>query len=481
MIKRLALLLAAATFAATASVGSAPIARAGAACEYPAAADINGDGRPEMLVGVPNASGGAGAVDVFYDVAKAPVRVTAARLGFPASSRGDHFGQSVLVRDLNADGCSDLIVGAPGASSGRGRLYVAYGSPDGLRKSGGRKVTGPDRGASFGYALSSFYTADGRALLAVGAPGYDAGSATDAGAVYLIGMDLVTGTWESPVRITQGKGGIADASEARDRFGEVLSGALVGVPHEDVGNRANAGCVIRLRVLSLHPLSLKGALWTQDSPGVPGVAEAGDEFGASVSDSFYATVGVPGEDIGTVRDAGMVQVFKQTDAWQADGFVPYRAYDQGTLGIPGMNEAGDRFGAAVAVGNLESGESGYNLWVGHPGEDLGTLRDAGAVTRIQLGGSFLPTVGLTSGNGLPGTAEAGDRLGAAFGRVEDYDNEEENGSTSLLIGVPGENRGKVADSGWVIFGKHSRTVEPSYAGLVNRAIAGERYGQVFGG
>ncbi len=41
-------------------------------CEYPAYGDINADGTPELVVGVPNAHGGAGAVDIFYDRAKAP-------------------------------------------------------------------------------------------------------------------------------------------------------------------------------------------------------------------------------------------------------------------------------------------------------------------------------------------------------------------------------------------------------------------------
>jgi hypothetical protein len=82
-----------------------------------------------------------------------------------------------------------------------------------------------------------------------------------------------------------------------------------------------------------------------------GVAEAGDRLGASVTSYSTTTVralaGAPGEDIGSLRDAGMVQRVNGPGGWS-----------QNSPGIPGTAEAGDRLGASVAAG-----------LIGAPGED----------------------------------------------------------------------------------------------------------------
>lgn len=455
-----------------------PVATASAdpsECPYPAWGDINADGDPELLVGIPDADGGAGAVDVFFDRAAAPTRVTAASLGFAASEPGDRFGQSVMALDLDRDGCSELIVGAPGANGGAGRVLIARGSPDGVLTAA-TTIESPDPGASFGTAITQGWAGDGSAYLAVGAPGYDDGPATDAGAVYLVGTTGGLAGLGTPVRVSQHAVGITPGSG--DRFGSVLSGNLVGVPDKDVGAAVDAGAVVRLRIASLSTAGISAQLWTQNSRSVPGRAEAGDRFGADVAGTYYVAVGAPGEDIGTRRNAGTVVLFRQKSSTTAVGFAPLKAYHQGTRGVPGVNETGDRFGAAVAVGDLESGESGWNLWIGAPGEDVGRIADAGTVTRIGLAGSTLPTTTLASGRGLPGTVEAGDQLGAVLGTVGDSYIMEEDGSTSLLIGVPGEDRGSITDSGWVIFSRYSFAGHPQSVGLQNPAVAEERYGQV---
>ncbi|MGC3995752.1 MAG: FG-GAP repeat protein [Propionicimonas sp.] len=463
------------------TAGSLPAAPASAAaedCEYPAWGDINADGQPELLVGIPGADAGAGAVDVFFDRAGAPTRVTAASLGFPASDPGDGFGQSVLALDLDQDGCSELVVGAPGAGSGAGRVYIAKGSPEGALHAA-TTIESPDQGARLGQAITQGWAGDGTEYLAVGGPGYDDGPAADAGAVYLVDVSGGLAALGTPLRVSQGVVGITPGAD--DRFGSVLSGNLAGVPDKDVGAATDAGAVVRLRIASVTLAGVVAQLWTQDSPSVPGKAEAGDRFGADVAGTWYVAVGVPGEDIGRKRDTGTVVLFRQTDATAAGSFRALKSYRQDTKGVPGVDESGDHFGAAVAVGDLESGESGWNLWIGAPGEDVGRVADAGTVTRIGLGGSRLPNAALSSGKGLPGHAEAGDALGAALGTVGDDYIMEEDGSTSLLVGVPGEDRGEVTDAGWVVFSRYSFDAGPRSSGLMNPAVAGERYGQVLPG
>lgn len=92
----------------------------------------------------------------------------------------------------------------------------------------------------------------------------------------------------------------------------------------------------------------------QDLPGVPGVEEDGDRFGASVAvgdvtgDGFAdIALGVPGEDVGSVTDAGSVVLVRGSAAGVTG--TGAQAFHQDTAGVPGVAEKGDEFGAAVAL------------------------------------------------------------------------------------------------------------------------------------
>jgi hypothetical protein len=53
------------------------------------------------------------------------------------------------------DGCSDLVVGAPGANGGRDAVLVACGSDTGIEPTGGIRVTGRTAGERFGAAIAA--------------------------------------------------------------------------------------------------------------------------------------------------------------------------------------------------------------------------------------------------------------------------------------------------------------------------------------
>jgi hypothetical protein len=95
-------------------------------------------------------------------------------------------------------------------------------------------------------------------------------------------------------------------------------------------------------------------LFTQASPEVVDAAEAGDQFGRAVAVGDFdndgiddLTVGVPAEDVGAVFDAGAVNVLKGA----AGGLTgsDSQQFTQDSPELPDTAEAGDLFGAALAV------------------------------------------------------------------------------------------------------------------------------------
>lgn len=92
----------------------------------------------------------------------------------------------------------------------------------------------------------------------------------------------------------------------------------------------------------------------QGLAGVPGAEEEGDRFGSAVSvgdvtADGYADIalGVVGEDVGTVADAGSV-VLVHGSANGVTG-TGAQAFHQNTAGVPGVAEEDDQFGAAAAL------------------------------------------------------------------------------------------------------------------------------------
>jgi VCBS repeat-containing protein len=97
-----------------------------------ATADVNHDGNSDLIIGAPDANGGAGAVYVVYGTKSGfTSNIDLSSLngtnGFELSGApGDHVGLSVAVGDVNGDAFPDLVIGGSGVS------YVVYGPLSGV-------------------------------------------------------------------------------------------------------------------------------------------------------------------------------------------------------------------------------------------------------------------------------------------------------------------------------------------------------------
>ena len=128
--------------------------------------------------------------------------------------------------------------------------------------------------------------------------------------------------------------------------------------------------------------------------------------------------GAPDEDSGATSNVGAVNIINFSDTLP----VQPRQVAQSTAGIPSKNEAGDRFGAAIALGvdMLDDDGGSWELLVGAPTEGVGSRASAGAVTLVSEIQGFPPTGTWQASTytqdspGVAGAVEAGDRFGASL-------------------------------------------------------------------
>ncbi len=473
-----------------------------------ASGDFDNDGFPDLAIGVPQKTvevdDGMGGMDTFGTAGEVMVlygsasRLTAMDVQLFTQATADvpgdpatfaRFGFALAAADFNKDGFADLAasaIGAPVSGISAGAVIVLNGSPGGLTATGSQlwtQDTPEVLGASelndlFGISLAAGdFNGDAAPDLAIGIRGENVGSTVDAGAVALLYAAAGGLSADGNQFWSQDSPGIAGAPETSDLFGRSLTSGdfnndsyddlAIGVPNEDVGALDSAGAV-NVIYGSVGGLTATGdQLWTQNSAGILGGAEAGDLFGFSVragdfnNDGFGdLAIGVPLEDIGPVVNAGAVNVI-----YGAAGAGLVAAGNQiwsGDNGLPNFLETGDDYGRTLAAGDFNN--DGFDdLAIGGPLEDVVAIADAGAVSVLygsgiggltaQGGQSFHQNVA-----GIADAAETSDRFGGggvnANVETTPLATGDFNGDRflDLVIGVPNEDFedpdiGTIANSG----------------------------------
>ncbi len=223
---------------------------------------------------------------------------------------------------------------------------------------------------------------------------------------------------------------VAYADYNGDGYGDLA----IGAPGEDVGSHSNAGAV---NVLYGSPSGLTATgnqVWTQDSPGVVRSATTNAAFGASlVSADFNGdgftdlAVGVPFESLGSATDAGGVEVLYGSASGLSSAGDQF--WSQNSAGVAGSSDKGDEFGSSLAVGDFD-GSGTPDLAIGVPHESSKGLPRAGAVTVLL---SSFPT-GLTASGDqqIKGTVAHGD-----FGSALAAGQFNGSGRVDLAVGASG--------------------------------------------
>ncbi|MDG2301828.1 MAG: N-acetylmuramoyl-L-alanine amidase [Acidimicrobiales bacterium] len=238
-----------------------------------------------------------------------------------------------------------------------------------------------------------------------------------------------------------------------DFNGDGYADLAVGATGERFGD-ANAAGAITILYGDPEQTPKKSSFIHQGMPYVSDSDEYRDHFGARSTfgdfngDGFDdLVVSAPDEDIGVIPDAGKVWVFSGSPEGVGATEIG-KTFHQESLSGFGENEAGDRWGAMLSVGDF-NGDGYEDLVVGAPEKGKNGKTDVGKLSIL-----FGSPSGLTTSQsqhidqetrGVPDSGEENDKWGWALASG-DFNND---GFADLAVGAPGEKYGQFLEVGAV--------------------------------
>jgi len=206
------------------------------------AGDVNGDGYSDIIVSAPGYTDGLGTTGQAYLYLGSASGLALAPASTVKGLGGMLLGAVASAGDVNGDGFSDVIVGSqhitiPDPIPQWVDVYL--GSPSGLTPSPAWEAVGDQVDAWFGYSVASAgdVNGDGFSDVIVGAPRYDNGQQDEGRAYVYLGSSsglASSPAWTAETNIIGDEVGWSVAS-AGDVNGDGFSDVIVGAPHNGNG------------------------------------------------------------------------------------------------------------------------------------------------------------------------------------------------------------------------------------------------------
>jgi hypothetical protein len=416
--------------------------------------------------------------DAVYPVTVDPLATTAA---WSAESNQDFvwYGYSVSTAgDVNGDGYSDVIVGAPFYDNGQsdeGRAYVYLGSASGLGVAPAWTAESDQANAYFGWSAASAgdVNGDGYADVVVGAYQYGNGQFQEGRAYVYYGSASglsLTANWTAESDVAGGDFGYSVAT-AGDVNGDGYADVIVGAPYLGFGR-------VYVFLGSASGLATTAA-WTktatEDAAFGSSVSTAGDVNGDGYADIL---IGAEFNDTDLFNEGkayvfhGSASGLALTPAWIAEGdqagaqfghsvstagdvngdgysdvIVGAFEYDNGQTGegrsfiymgsATGLqttirltmepDQTGAHFGVSVATAGDINGDGYADVIVGSERYDAGVVNEG--LAQVFLGSSF----GLSAGATWTVTGpQTGAQLGISVGTAGDVNGD---GYSDVIVGA----------------------------------------------
>ena len=354
-----------------------------------------------------------------YPLTIDPLATSAAWSAEPDQA-GAAYGLAVATAgDVNGDGFSDLLVGAPLFDAGAldaGAAFLYLGSAAGPALTASWSALGTESGAGFGRAVAAAgdVNGDGYQDVAIGADGCDGGG-TDAGCVSIF-YGSSAGLPAAPSLLLIGP-------QAGAAFGRFVAGA------GDLNGDGYADVAVGAPLLD-DPLTDEGKVFVY----------LGSALGLSTLPAWSAAAGQAGAELGAVGGAGDVNgdgfddLVAGAPRWSGGEADEGKAwlYHGGPGGPPAVanwsiesGNAGARFGEVVGTAGDVNGDGFSDLFVGAPRFSGGDAEEGAAF--VYYGGAGSP-----SGPWTYQPDVAGARAGSSVATAGDLNGD---GRADLVVGL----------------------------------------------
>ena len=442
------------------------------------AGDVNGDGYSDVIIGAPGWNS-TGKVYVFHGSSSGLSVINNWQKQISQTDAG--FGTSVSTAgDINNDGYSDVIVGSPNAHDGQsdeGRANIYLGTSSGLSNSIHKRLEINSANANFGFSVSlaGDVNGDGYSDVIIGAPKYTAGQ-TEEGRAYIYkgtssGIDSIA-FWINESNQANSEYGIS-VSSAGDVNGDGLSDVIVGASdYEDDSTNEGKAFVFYGNASTMSTT----AAWTKDIDQRfaffgHSVGTAGDVNGDGYADILIGAYGFTNGE----SDEGKVFVFfgssaglSASDDWNEE-----------------INQVSAFFGTSVATAGDINGDGFSDIIVGAIQYDNGQSNEGkvflytGYADGLRTTENWTYEINSIYANFGCSVASAGDINGDGYGDVivgaEFYSNGENSEGAAFVF--TGSSTGLSNFPGWSF---ESNQAEAIFGSSVSTAgdVNGDGYSDV---